>query len=65
MPLIFEWPGPLPDLSGLPACEITVTTPRDQAALHRMLAHAGYVLDLVEEGPSHRWRVWHPDGEKW
>lgn len=63
------WPDrPLPrDLYGLghPTLYVTVTTPRDQAQLHRELARLGYVPEIEDEGADvHCWRFEHPDGPR-
>lgn len=60
------WPDdPLPDLAGWPLLLVRVTTPRDQAALHRELAQQGYVPLLLEsDGETDLWQFAHPDGEK-
>ena len=61
----FTWPGPIPDLARLPLLHGIVTTPRDQAELHRTLARAGYTADLLatEVGCDH-WCFHHPDGRR-
>ena len=51
------------DLDGWPLLHVTVTTPRDQAPLHRFLANLGYCPRLVESGTyGERWRFHHPEG---
>lgn len=58
------WPGPLPDLDGWPLLHVTVTTPRDQAALHRELGALGYTAEVESEGAVDVYFFVHPDGEK-
>lgn len=62
----FSWPNdPVPDLSEGPLLEVIVTTPRDQARLHRDLCRAGYVPELLYEGVgADVYRFVHPDGER-
>jgi hypothetical protein len=50
-----------------PLLFVTVTTPRDQAALHRDLANLGYTPERlsVESDGTERWVFQHPDGERY
>lgn len=63
----FDWPGPIPDLpdyyDGFPLLHVKVTTPRDQAALHRDLARLGYMPQVLDDAET-EWRFDHPDGER-
>lgn len=60
----FTWPGPLPDLSRRPFLRVKVTTPQNQAVLHRTLAQAGYVPERTQVNDDHEvWEFRHPDGE--
>lgn len=53
------------DLTALPLLHIAVTTPRDQAVLHRHLANLGYVPELMfADEVTDYWRFQHPDGVK-
>lgn len=61
----FTWPGPFPDLDALEPLLVTVTTPRNQASLHRELAALGYVPELLDtDGMRERWQFIHPDGRR-
>lgn len=70
----FSWPRePIPsdnDLTDFPIVNVEVTTPKDQAELHRHLALKGYCPVLLAErggertSPVQFWRFHHPDGEK-
>lgn len=65
----FSWPGGVfPDLAGNPCVRFTVTTPRDQAQVHRTLARLGYVPEPGRLEVHEGWELWqyqHPDGERW
>lgn len=57
------WPGALPALDQGYLIYITVTTPKDQAPLHRRLAAEAYTPDLIFSDETHDyWRFQHPDG---
>lgn len=60
------WPADgIPDLAYRPVPPLlflTVTTPLDQASVHRDLAALGYVPELIDEGRFDRWMLYHPDG---
>jgi hypothetical protein len=54
-----------PSTLDLPLLLVHVTTPADQAALHRELAAVGYVPDLLgSNAGGDWWRFYHPDGAR-
>ncbi len=61
-----EWPETEPAvLPGLPTLYVRVTTPADQSPLHRRLARAGYVPELVaQDDTADYWVFHHPDGTR-
>lgn len=62
---IFAWPAqPIPNTIDRPLLYATVTTPHDQASLHRELARRGYVPDLLHSDDCDWWRWYHPDGAR-
>lgn len=64
----FRWPDePIPDLTHKPCVHVTVTQVRDQVALHRALARAGYVPERGRIQANDDYEIFeyvHPDGER-